>query len=153
MDDACHFVLARQIDRVVSARDIQRFDENALSDLGFNEVRLAPHAIMREHDLFTRVQKSPGCVQSNESQPTCDQNHGAASSVLIITVDVSPSAAATAQPWLIPKESCPPRSPTVHNVAHRSFVLIRRGRDIVTALYQKKDLALLLLSVIPHLDF
>src|SRR6266480_1920502 len=138
MDDACHFVLARQIDRVVSARDIQRFDENALSDLGFNEVRLAPHAIMREHDLFTRVQKSPGCVQSNESQPTRDQNH---------------SAAATAQPWLIPKESCPPRSPTVHNVAHRSFVLIRRGRDIVTALYQKKDLALLLLSVIPHLDF
>src|SRR6059058_3476322 len=91
MDDACHFVLARQIDRVVSARDIQRFYENALSDLGFNEVRLAPHAIMREHDLFTHVQKSLGCVQSNESQPTCDQNHGAASSVLIVTVDVSPS--------------------------------------------------------------
>src|SRR2546426_9616663 len=92
MDDACRFVLARQIDRVVSARDIQRFYENALSDLGFNEVRLAPHAIMREHDLLTCVHKSPGCVQSNESQPTCDQNHGAASSVLIVTVDLSPSA-------------------------------------------------------------
>src|SRR5437899_10421540 len=100
MDDACHFVLARQIDRVVSARDIQRFYENALSDLGFNEVRLAPHAIMREHDLFTRVQTSPACVQSNESQPTCAQNHAAASTVLMGTVDVSPSAPTTVHPWL-----------------------------------------------------
>src|SRR5436309_12033065 len=98
MDDACHFVLARQIDRVVSARDIQRFYENALSDLGFNEVRLAPHAIMREHDLFTRVQKPLDCVQSNESQPTCDQNHKTASSVLIVTIDMNPSTATTAQP-------------------------------------------------------
>jgi len=30
---------------------------------------------------------------------------------------MSPSAATTAQPWLIPKESCLPRSSTVHNVA------------------------------------
>src|SRR5206468_11736465 len=106
-----------KIDRVVIARDIQQFYENTHSDLGFNEVRLAPHAIMRENHLFTRDQKSLGCVQSNESQPTCDQNHGAASSVLIVTVVMSPSAATTAQPWLIPKESCLPRSPTVHNVA------------------------------------
>src|SRR5438093_9325944 len=97
MDDACHFVLARQIDRVVSARDIQRFDENALSDLGFNEVRLAPHAIMREHDLFICVQKSFGCVQSNESQSICDQNHGAVSSVLIVIVDMSLSATSILQ--------------------------------------------------------
>ena len=88
MDDACHFVLARQIDRVVSARDIQRFYENALADFTCNEVGLAPHAITREHDLLACVNKSLGGVQSNESQPACDQNHGVASSVLIVAVDV-----------------------------------------------------------------
>ena len=67
MDDARDFVSARQIDRVEGICDIQRFDENSLAEFGFNEVRLAQHAIARKYNFLTGIDQSLGRVQSNES--------------------------------------------------------------------------------------
>src|SRR5207247_8986157 len=51
----------------------------------FDESRLPPHPILREHHLLSHIQEAPGGVEADKSQATGDQNHDAASSTGIST--------------------------------------------------------------------
>src|SRR5882724_5841578 len=85
MDDAGDFVPSHEIDYVVAGCDIQRLDKCSFADLAFDEIRLPPHPILREHHLLSHIQEAPGGVEADKSQATGDQNHDAASSTGIST--------------------------------------------------------------------
>src|SRR4029434_1133557 len=57
----------------------QRLDKCAIAELAFDEIRLPPHPILREHHLLAHIQEAPGGVEADKSQATGDQNHGASS--------------------------------------------------------------------------
>ncbi len=77
MDDAGDLVPSHHIDHIVAGCDIERLDKCAFADLAFDEIRLSPHAILREHDLLACIQEASGRVEADKSQATGDQNHDA----------------------------------------------------------------------------
>jgi hypothetical protein len=75
VNDAGDFVLAHDFDYAVGRGDIQRLNESAFADGGFDEIRLAPHPILGEHNLFANIEESPGDVEADKPKTTCNQNH------------------------------------------------------------------------------